>query len=215
MTHDPLQEIWKKEEEPSTVRIDKEWLLSLVQRRQKEFTRTVFRRDVVEVSVAILLAPVFVFYGIQSEELWGFHVWTWYILAGLELWVAGFFVATRWWWKKEDSHPTDASASFLARSITEIENQIWLLKNLFWWYLLPPILGLVCVFLQILLQAPGVAEDAEQLWGIRGNIAATSLIVMLVFGGIYLMNQRCVRKELEPRKRELSELRENLIGEEI
>jgi hypothetical protein len=213
MNHDPLREIWNRKEEPTTVRIDKEWLLGMVRRRQREFTRTIFRRDVFEISIALLLVPIFIFYGLQSVELWGFHVWTWYLVAAVELWVAGFFLATRWKWKKEESQPTDPSTSFLARSIREVEKQIWLLRNIFWWYLLPPALALLCVFVQILLQSPSVAEDSDQVWGIRGNIAATSSIIFLVFWLLYWVNQRCVRRELEPRKRELVELRENLDGE--
>ncbi len=214
MTHDPLQEIWNNEEEPSTVKIDKEWLLNLVRKKQRDFNHAVLRRDILEIGIHLLCAPIFVYYGITSAKGGGQHVWTWYLVAVACIWNAGFFVANRLWWKKK-TNPTAPSTSFLDRSMSEIENQIWLLKNILWWYLLPPGIAFLCVYLQRMMHKSGAVENADQLWETRWDFAVSYLAIVVVFGLLYYINQRYVRTELEPRKRELSELRENLIGEEI
>ncbi|MCA9439126.1 MAG: hypothetical protein KC978_25295, partial [Candidatus Omnitrophica bacterium] len=82
-------------------------------------------------------------------------------------------------------------------------------------YLLPPGIAFLCVYLQRMIQESGAVESAEQLWAIRWDFAFSYLVIVLVFGILYYINQRYVRTELEPRKTELLELRENLIGEEF
>jgi hypothetical protein len=210
MSLDKMREIWKEEGGPSTMRVDREWLMGMVRRRQRDFNLTILRRDVVEVSVALFCAAFFIFCGIKSESVWGHSVGSLYLLSATDLWVAGFLVVDRFRWKKRASYPPEPSTAFLDRSGSEIEHQIWLLKNVLWWYLLPPAAGILCVFVQVFLQAAWVAGETGGLWVLRGTFTGAFMFTLLVFYGVYHLNQRCVRKDLEPRRHELVELRQNL-----
>jgi len=86
----------------------------------------------------------------------------------------------------------------------EVEHQIWLLRNIFWWHLLPPGAALT-IF------------PAHRTWQSRSDglpalaeLVAIALVFALVGLVLYGSNQRAVRKELEPRRNELQTLLRSL-----
>ena len=94
----------------------------------------------------------------------------------------------------------DSLHGCIASSLHQVSHQIWLLKNVFWWYLLPIETGLG-VFI------------AQQTWQQRH--AELPVMIGLLFyalfcgvtcWGIYWLNQFAVRKDLEPRQQELEAL---------
>jgi hypothetical protein len=90
-------------------------------------------------------------------------------------------------------------------SLADVEHQIWLLRNIFWWYLLPPSIGLVISFVYDAMRI----EEARWLPWIELFIRAG--VCALVFAGVYWLNQYAVRKSLEPRRQELLAARDGLI----
>ncbi|MHC4178012.1 MAG: hypothetical protein ACYSWU_10925 [Planctomycetota bacterium] len=75
-----------------------------------------------------------------------------------------------------------------------------MLKNVFWWYLLPPGIGVaifVCDAAWTMRQLPGTPLMAHVPYFI---------ILALLCGGIYLLSQYAVRTELSPRRQELEQL---------
>jgi hypothetical protein len=85
-----------------------------------------------------------------------------------------------------------------------MEHQIWLLRNIFWWYLLPPGAA-ITVF------------PAHRAWQSRDDglpalaeFVAIALVFALVGWFIYWLNQYVVRKQLEPRRQELQALLKSL-----
>jgi hypothetical protein len=85
-----------------------------------------------------------------------------------------------------------------------MEHQIWLLRNVFWWYLLAPAAAMGAFFAHLtwLTWSGG--------WSARLLMAGIAAIIALVLWGVYGLNQNCVRKELEPRRAELLDLIANL-----
>jgi hypothetical protein len=81
-----------------------------------------------------------------------------------------------------------------------VNHQIWLLKNILWTYLLPLNVSLVIM----------VLVQASRSWHTR---VAAGLDIVFVVGfcaliswGVYWLNQYAVRRQLEPRRRELEAL---------
>ena len=93
------------------------------------------------------------------------------------------------------------SSPALKASLHQVNHQIWLLKNVFWWYLLP------------FASAVGISIG-HSVWHARnpglaamiGLVVAAALFIALVYWGIYWLNQFAVRKCLEPRRQELESL---------
>ena len=60
MDPDNLQQAWQAQSSQTRVTIDADLLLKEVQRNQRDFRATIFRRDVIEVGVGLLMLPVLV-----------------------------------------------------------------------------------------------------------------------------------------------------------
>ena len=104
--------------------------------------------------------------------------------------------------------PGDPLVRGVESSLAEVEHQIWLLRNVHWWYLLP-------------LAVPMLAFFAHTFWRLsRGNVweaaIATSFVTVVVGGvytWIYWINQKAVRSTLEPRRQELTSMLRSLSDE--
>ena len=94
---------------------------------------------------------------------------------------------------------------YIESSLTQVIHQIWLLKNIFWWYLLALGGGLLIWFSScglMVIMIKGVDTSLGYLFFILACIVGT----IILYWGIYWLNQRVIRKELAPRKHELEEL---------
>jgi hypothetical protein len=94
-------------------------------------------------------------------------------------------------------------------SLQQVEHQIRLLRNVFWWYLLPLALPMLAFFGQVSWRG----REMPPRWGAPVFFAIGAAIVALVFTGVYKVNQYAASAGLEPRRRELQELLASL-GEE-
>ncbi|NQU09940.1 hypothetical protein HQ590_04050 [bacterium] len=199
MTPDELKEAWRAQASPHRLAIDATQLLIEVRRNQRHFTSVLFWRDVREVGVSLLLVPLWIFLGGRSPT----H-WTWYLAIPTFLWVAGFMMVDRVRQNRRQPKPGDTLRECIESSLAQVNHQIWLLRNVFWWYLLPPSAA-VAVFLgQCAWQVRAGGWPALFILG--GVVAVAALIDW----GVYLLNQRAVKKELEPRRQELEALLQGL-----
>ncbi len=206
MSPDELQNLWQQEGEETQVKIDKEWLLKMVRRQQEDFAGTIIWRDVREVGAALLTAAFFIYCGLKSECVWGHSVWTLYLLSGTLLWVGCYLVVDRYRSRRRVPSESEPVTSFLENTLAEVDHQIWLLQNVFWWYLLPPLLGTICVFIQVYYQSALVTQDPGGLWTLRSTFTAILIFTLVVDAGVYWLNQWCVRTDLMPRREEIKQL---------
>jgi CubicO group peptidase (beta-lactamase class C family) len=203
MEPDKYQQAWRAQSSQARVKVDASLLVKEVRRSQQEFRAMIFLRDFSEVGVALLMVPLWFFQGYMFSLPWSF-----YLSVPALIWVAGFILVVR---KRHPRKPTEPSEPLLASvkgSLIQVEHQIWLLRNVFWWYLLP-------------LAIPILAFFADVAWSLRFAGWLEALIFFLVLAGvvfaiysfIYYLNQRTVRVELEPRRKELLTLLASLGDE--
>jgi hypothetical protein len=115
-----------------------------------------------------------------------------------------FFIFDRAVQRKKHPSRDKSLTTCIEDSLTQVNHQIWLLKNVLWWYLLPPGIGIIICFGFFAWQLHVAGKPV--LIGLLGR----SSFVGLVFLGVYLLNQRAVRKDLMPRKQELESLLKTL-----
>ena len=203
MNPDPLLQAWHSQAVQTRLTIDADVLLKEVQRNQQTFTATIFWRDVREVGVSLLLIPVWVYMGVRMSL-----PWTWYLTIPALVWIAGFMLLDRIRQKRRSPESGGSLRQCVEQSRAEIEHQIWLLRYVHWWYLLPIALSILAFFLQCTLNMAweiGVGEGwAFALLGLC--IALMFGIVVIVLVGIYKLNQDAIRSVLEPRRQELESL---------
>ncbi len=200
MLLDELQQTWQSQLE-ARLRIEPAILLQELRRNQRSFKAMIFWRDVREVVVAAVTAVFFAYWGFAG------HDWSWLLLAGACLWVGGYILVDRFRRRGRRARFDDSLLGCVASSLEDVEHQIWLLKNVLWWYLLPlgggMAIGLVSMGL--------VPDDFPWIRWVAVSIVAA--ICAATFWVVYRLNQKAVERELEPRRQELLAARESLLEE--
>ncbi len=198
MKFDALQDIWQSQEAGQKVTIDADMLLKEVQGNKKTFERDVFWRDVREVGVAFLMVPFFIRNGIKDGD------WPWYVLALSVLFIGMFILVDRDKQKKKMPCYSDPLPTCIDTSLRQVNHQIWLLRNILWWYLLPCFAGCMLLFIYYVFKY-NLSHIIEFVF--LGVIVSACVAINV---GIYCLNQMAVRKHLEPRQQELQKLMDSL-----
>lgn len=195
---DELQEAWQRQGSTSHVKIESEALLKLVRRGHKEMEGILLRRDFMEVVIALLMIPVWIWLG-ETRDL----PWSWYLVIPGLLWIAGFLIIDRRTNSQERPEPGDSLRESVVHSMAQLNHQISLLTNILWWYILP-VAGPLAIY------AIHDGYLSRAYWGIGSALTFFGL----VFWFIYELNQRAVRKTLEPQRDELQEFLDALDSTE-
>lgn len=208
MNLDEMQKAWRLQDAAVGTPIDVDQLLRKVQDDRRRFQRTIFWRDLREVGVA---AALVVFFAIGAARNGDWALW---LLAGSMLWVGGFMVVDRWLQQRKAAQrpqPPTLIASVEA-SRGEVDHQIWLLKNILWWYLLPPLVALILFFGRLATHISGAVNHGTLAF-LAAFLVPTTICVVL-YAGIYWLNQYAVRHNLMPQRDELLAIRDELTRTE-
>lgn len=199
MSPDNAKQAWQTQPSGNRLTIDADLLLKEVRRNQQYFTACIFWRDVREVGIAILMVPLWLYMGAQLSL-----PWTWYLMVPVLVWIAAFLLADRMRHKRQPIDPGEPLRQRVESSLAQVEHQVWLIRNVFWWYLLPLVLPMLAFLGQLAWQARAGG------WWVLLSVAG---VVAVVFAGIYWLNQNAVRTGLEPRRQELQALLASLMDE--
>lgn len=194
MNFEDLQKTWQSSNPAATVTIHTDRLLKEVRRNQQQFRATIFWRDTREVLVIFLSALFFAFQGLWRND------WTFSSIALGCFFVCSFIIGDRLIQRGKEPLPTHSLNDCARTSLSKVNHQVWLLKNVFWWYLLPVVLPLG-IWAGLSLWR----SRHEGPWAVAGWIF-NILFGILLYWGVYLLNQRAVRRNLLPRRQELEGL---------
>jgi len=192
MDSDSFQKAWNAQSSQTRVTIDAKVLLKEMQRSQRNFRSTIFYRDSREVVIGLLMVPLWFYLGHRFAL-----PWTWYLAVPALTWVILFILVDRFRHKQRPSEPGEPLLDCVKASLTQVEHQIWLLRNVFWWYLLPCTIAILAFFAQ------NAWLNYSGFWPITLALAPFVLFLLVLYGFVYHLNQRAVRRELEPRREEL------------
>ena len=215
MTFDELQKTWQQQQSGFSINIDSDMLLREVKRNKKSFESVIFWRDVREIGtgfvVSVFLFAACVFF--WSLGLKNF-VWPLLLLIVLGTGVGTFILVDRIVQKRKCHEHGGTLMGYIESSLTQVLHQIWLLKNILWWYLLPLGGGLLIWFSSCGLMVI-MLKGMKASLGYSFFILASMIGTILLYWGIYRWNQRAIRKELTPRKHELEDLLNSLKNANI
>jgi hypothetical protein len=199
MNFEELQKAWQSQGHGPQLALDANLLLKEVRRNKWHFEVMLFWRDTREVGVAAGLTVLFLFWGIRDR------VWSLNWLALACLWVGSFMLVDRWRQRRKQPVTNDPLRSCIEASLIQVNHQIWLLKNVFWWYLLPLATGAGVFIISLAWEIPiEVRVSRGELVGFL--LGSYALVCGLSFWLVYWLNQLAVRKHLEPRRQELESL---------
>lgn len=204
MSRDDFQQAWQAESSRTRVKVDASLLQREVQRNQQNFRAIVLRRDVIEVAVGLILLPIWIYMGV-SRSL----PWTWYLTVPVLLWIIGYLLVDRARHPQAPTDPGEPLLSCVKNSLQQVEHQTWLLRNVFWWYLLPPTISVLAFFTQVAWQ------DAVSGWDAVKLAAPMYAFLVLLYSFLDYINQRAVCTQLFPRRQELLSLLSSLDEEQV
>jgi hypothetical protein len=215
MTFDELKQNWQQQK-TGKLSIDSGLLLKEVQRNKRHFESAIFWRDVRETG-ACFAGSVFLFAG--CVYFWSHgpknFVWPLLLFTVLNTGVGTFILVDRIVQKRKCPKHDGTLMGYIESSLTQVVHQIWLLKNILWWCLLPIGGGSLIWFSScglIVITTEGVETFFGDLFYTLACIIGTIVLggTMLLGWGIYWLNQRAIRKYLIPRQQELMQLQNSL-----
>jgi hypothetical protein len=192
---DPLQQTWQTQTAAGSTRWTSDHLLQEVRRNEHWFAAMIWWRDLREIGVSLVLIPIWIAMGNA-----GSLPWTWYLTIPALVWIAGFMAVDRVRQRRHEPDPSEPLERCLRSSLAQVEHQIWLLKNVAWWYLLPIVVSTLAFIGQVAWRD---RSGGPAVWLSASGPAA---VVGVVFFAIYRLNQAAVRNLLEPRRLELQAL---------
>ncbi len=170
-----------------------------MQRNQQYLLDAISWGNVGEIGTILLSLPVWIYIGVKTGA-----PWTWYLMVPADIWIIGFALSYRMRHKPKPSEPGEPLLKCAKESLALVEQEIWLHRNLLWWYILPMAIPMLASTVHVsLLKATGWADALFDV---------NSVVIVLFLGLFYFtyyLNQRVVRTQYEPRRQELLTL---LIG---
>ncbi len=202
MNPDDFKRAWQTQTSQARLTMDAELVLDEVRRDQVRFTAAIFWRDVREVGTSLLMVPLWVYLGVKNSL-----PWTWYLAVPAFLWIAGYMLVDRMRHKRQPAEPSELLRQYVESSLAHVEHQIWLLRHVLWWYLLPLALAMLAFWGQV------TWEERSGGWWTALAASGVVALVLMVYAGVYRLNQYAVRSGLEPRRRELEAMLVSLEDE--
>lgn len=143
---DELSELWCSQPVPAAV--SREELVMLVQKRTRQFDRVIRRRNALECFAALAVALIFGAMAAHAPD--ALQRAGLLIVAASGLWII-FFLA-RYGKATEAADSSQDLGAYRRALVERFDHQIWLLKSVKYWYLLPPWLGLLLWHAGVLLR---------------------------------------------------------------
>ncbi len=207
MSFDELQLAWQHDRAAETQPQADANVLRQVRSQSRAFTRQIFWRDVREVLASFLVAGVFGNIAREAQNE-GATAWPAWVAAALPVAVGFYFLIDRWIMRRRAAPQGEDLRTELNRAAVEVKHQIWLLRNITWWYLAPLGLATVMLAVQITLYGP-------ENFPLAGKIVIWAVILGTtgwVDRWIWNLNQKAVDTELLPRLAELESRQQELAG---
>jgi hypothetical protein len=190
MNDQELKKLWQEQKLENGPAMAPDEQIAAMRKKMEQLHRRLNVRDFRELAAGVVVIVVFAIYFVIFP----------YLVARIGvLIVIGGMLFALWWMviRSRRSVPqpiADAPvAEWLKYELAKVQQQAELLRTVFWWYLLPPYIG-VNAF----------------VWGLpNGPLAFNSAFTVfsaLLYTWIYWLNQRARRKQLLPLQRELESL---------
>lgn len=161
-----------------------------------------FLADMFILGVEAIMVPWFLYAAIR------YHDWAFYVMASGCLFIGVFILVNRWLQRRRVPLTNETLISCARSSLAQVKHELWRSKNVFWWYVVPLEIGFISVAVSSAWRASHIQfpQNASAIWtGILPSVIF-ALFCGLLGWVVCWLNQRGIRKTLEPRRKELEEL---------
>lgn len=193
MTNDEPKKIWAQQTAGITP-VSPEGIWKVAQASER-FEHTIFWRDTREWIATIAVAGYFFYAAFSHETI------RWLVLLAALIACLPMIYVTVLRRKRVRPEPSVSLVEYLSESIASVRQQIGLLRSVHWWYLAPITLSISLVFVDRRQWERGLGATLF-FWGVG----------IVLFVGIWMLNQEAVRKNLLPRLRDLETTLAELVS---
>jgi hypothetical protein len=198
MNEAELKSLWQRQELQPPVSLPDAEIMNRMRQKLRQFDRNIFRRDMREgVACAVVVGMFLWEFFVESAALARTGC---IVVIAAAVVIFGKLVVRRHF-KTKRGEP-DSVKEFLEKERRKMTREIFLLRSVFWWYILPLLVGEeLFVF--------GLPRP------LANKLVATAVCVA-VSGFVYWLNQRAVRKYLVPLQEEMetaARVAEQMAGE--
>lgn len=174
-------------------------ILAEVRRRDHDLRSTILWRDISEIGACIVFIALWAWLG-QRLAL----PWSWYLGIPASLWTAGFILVSRWRHRPPADQHNLPLGQALAQSAHYIRHQAWLLRYVFWWYILPDAIAASIFFVHV-----GWLASSRPMVALTVVTLCFAVIIAISLA-LWRINQRALNTELLPRLSEVEALMADL-----
>jgi len=136
MNDKQMSDLWNSQPAESLL-IDEEKVMQAVRDEHRREQRRIYWLNAQEVIPAVFLFFFFGSAGLNQET----GAWAFFAAAVLCLGVGMFLLGSTIRQRTRESAFGDAVKEQLLRAVSQVKHREWLYRNIFWWYLLPIVLG--------------------------------------------------------------------------
>lgn len=187
MDEDSLKRLWSDSNKEQKVAINPDILIDSIHHKSLYMENKIKQRDKSEIIVAVLMILVFgcLFYVFPQVLA---KIGAGIIVVSCMLIIFRLIRARKVNIKQETSSEIKYHLSV---SLQQVRQQINLLNTVFWWYLLPIFIGVLCMYY-------GLSKSFT-------SRAVYTVIVTIIYGYIWYLNKEAVRKKLKPLEAEIQQ----------
>jgi hypothetical protein len=196
MDENILKQLWLNSNQVRRIEINSEKLMETINQKVLHMDKIIKKRDGLEIFIAICMMPLFVWWLITSPQLLARIGVA--IIAGACLLVILKLVSARRVCVREEI--ASATQYHLMVSLLRVQKQIRLLSTVLWWYFLPFFIGVVCLFYSYSITFT--------------SKAVYTIVVAALYGYIYYLNKRALKKHLKPLEGNIKKALYELLSEE-
>jgi len=180
MDEENLKKLWLDAGNEQNVKIDADKLVKSLMNTMSKFEKKIRRRDRIEITVGVLMIPLFGWLTFTVTELIG-KIGAAIILINCIVTILKLNRARKVIVKE---HFDSEVKNQLETSLKLVRQQIKLLDSVLWWYLLPFFIGVICL----------TFSSSDNL----PFKVIYSIIIMALYGFIWYLNKRAVKRQLKP-----------------
>lgn len=201
-----VEGVWRRQEVRESGLAGAAALRRTFEAKSRQWARRLFWRDAREAVAGLMAAAAFVYFGWRG----GMAGWPSLLCVLITLGFVAFFIRERLRVRRLHSGPDAPLLTKVTADIAELQHQRRLLLNVTRWYV-APLAGVCAILLGTTVwthwQRFHTAAAALTLTG-------TVALVVVVFWSVRALNHRAVRRVLDPRLRELEQMRNDLLPPE-
>lgn len=185
MKLDDLKHDWQSAIHSDSTPSDFDKVIDMLEQETTKIDKEIKRRDILEISIALLLIPVWT-YGLVTSVSTMQSVGL--VIAIISsLYIPYRLISAR----KVNAQKSDSIKAFLLQERQKLQQQKQMLESIVWWYIGPLTLAILLITLGSNVNEAGLPQVPANMYWYYGSVA-------LLMVGTYLLNKRAAKKKFSP-----------------